>query len=486
MNNQLKIAMVTSEAVPYAKTGGLADVTGILPQEIKKLGHDVILILPYYQEVRRQVMATNISVNKLDDIYTVTDNGVTAYFIVKDDYFNRKGLYGIAKGDYPDNAYRFGFFCKKVLDLLPEIKFQPDIIHVNDWQSALIPYFLKTIEKDNPFYKETRTLLTIHNMAYQGLFHPDVLPGLGLSQEVFTPYGGIEFYGRISFLKAGLISADAISTVSKKYSQEIQTEEYGYGLDGVLREQGSHVYGILNGVDYSQWNPEIDQFIIKRYNTNDLSGKTECRRDLLKEFNLGEDPSTPIIGMISRLADQKGFDILAECIEEIAGLDLRVVLLGTGEEKYRKLFRRIQKKYPKLFGIKIEFNNSLAHKIEAGSDMFLMPSKYEPCGLNQIYSLKYGTVPIVRATGGLDDTIENFNPQKGSGNGFKFEGYSAKALLDKIKEALNIFKNKQLWQRLIQNGMQQDFSWSQSAQQYIELYNRILGRVDISLKTRNE
>lgn len=485
MNEQLKIAIVTSEAEPYAKTGGLADVCGTLPPEIKKLGHDVILILPYYRTIRE----TKIAAKKLNNIYSTTgEGGVEAYFIANRKYFDRKELYGTPKGGYPDNAYRFGAYCKTVIDLLPKIGFQPDIIHINDWQSAMVPYFLKTIEKENPFYRETKTLLTIHNMAYQGLFPPDVLLGLGLSQDVFIPHGGIEFYGKVSFLKAGLITADAISTVSKKYSQEIQTEEYGCGLDGVLREERGHVYGILNGVDYSQWNPEIDKFITQKYSADNLSGKNECRKDLLKEFGLDGDISTPIMGMISRLTDQKGFDILAESIEEIAKLDLRLVLLGTGENKYHKLFRKIQKKYPRHFAIKIEFNNPIAHKIEAGSDMFLMPSRYEPCGLNQIYSLKYGTVPVVRATGGLDDTIENFDPQKSTGNGFKFAEYSSKALLDKIKEALNIFENKELWNKLIQNGMKQDFSWQRSAQEYIELYNKILNRIGVSQEreTKND
>lgn len=470
MNKQLKIAIVSSEAVPYSKTGGLADVAGILPIELKRLGHQVVLVLPYYQDTKK----TNVPVNKIGDSYAKVDNDVSTYFIVKDEYFDRERLYGTEKGDYSDNADRFGFFCREVLDLLQKIDFCPDIIHINDWQSALIPYYLRTLYKENKFYKKTRTLLTIHNMAYQGLFPADVLPALSLSKDVFKPYGGIEFYGQVSFLKAGLISANAISTVSHKYSREIQDKEYGCGLDGVLREQNSHVYGILNGVDYSQWNPEVDKFIIKQYTACDLSGKTDCRKDLLREVNLGAKDSTPLIGMISRLAGQKGFDILAESLNELAKLNLRLIILGTGEEKYHELFKQLQKRHPDHLRIILEFNNSLAHKIEAGCDMFLMPSRYEPCGLNQIYSLKYGTIPIVRATGGLDDTIENFNPQKGTGNGFKFKEYSGSALLNKIKEALAIFKNKSLWKQVIQNGIKQDFSWKHSAQQYIELYEKIL------------
>lgn len=458
----MNIAFITSEAVPYAKTGGLADVSGSLPLELAKLGHKVVLVLPYYQMIKKKGYPVRI-----------TTQNPSVYFIENDEYFDRPELYGTPKGDYPDNAFRFGYFCKAVLELLQEINFQPDIIHTNDWQCALIPFYLKTTYRDNPFYKKTKTVLTIHNMAYQGLFERDVLDGLGIDKEYFKPHGGIEFYGKVNFLKAGLISADAISTVSQKYSHEIQTPEFGYGLDGVLREEAGHVYGILNGVDYSHWNPEVDDFIVKRYSINDLSGKEECRRDLLKEFGLSALDTTPIIGIISRLADQKGFDILASAIEEIALLDLRIVLLGTGDQLYQKLFTEIKERYPEHFGIRIAFSNPLAHKIEAGSDMFLMPSRYEPCGLNQIYSLKYGTIPIVRGTGGLEDTIEDFDPQTGKGNGFKFYEYSPKALLDAIKRAIKVFRNKPLWKKLMLNGMQQDFSWRRSAEKYIEMYLNI-------------
>lgn len=471
----MNIAFVTSEAVPYAKTGGLADVSGALPVELEKLGHNVILIHPYYQAVKKKGLILN---KVFDKVYTTkTGKNLSVYFIENDEYFNRAELYGTSEGDYHDNAYRFSYFCKAVLELLPEINFKPDIIHTNDWQTAMIPLFLKTIEKDNHFYKDTRTVLTIHNMAYQGLFNPLIVPQLGLSWDVFKPHGGIEFYGRVNYLKAGLISADAISTVSEKYSHEIQTEEYGCGLDGVLREEGSHVFGILNGIDYGHWNPEIDEFIVKKYNINDISGKKECKRDLLREFNISVPDEVPVIGIISRLADQKGFDILAGGIEEIALLDVRIVLLGTGDEKYHKLFTQIKEKYPEHFGIKIAFNNAIAHKIEAGSDMFLMPSRYEPCGLNQIYSLKYGNVPIVRATGGLDDTIQDFNPETGKGNGFKFAEYSTAALINTIKRAIKTFHTGRLWQKIMHNGMGQDFSWHRSAEKYIEMYKKITQKV---------
>lgn len=473
----MDIAFVTSEAVPYAKTGGLADVSGSLPLELEKLGHNVILILPYYQIVKKK----NVPVRKVvDNVYVAKTGGnLSVYFMENNEYFDRPELYGIPTGDYPDNAERFGYFCRAVLELLPKINFKPDIIHTNDWQTAMVPFFLKTTDKDNAFYKDTKTVLTIHNMAYQGLFDPQIIPELGLDWDVFTPHNGIEYYGKVNFLKAGLISADAINTVSEKYSREIQTEEYGCGLDGVLREEGGHVYGILNGVDYSRWSPEADEFIIKKYGIKDLNGKKECREDLLKEYGISAHHSTPVIGIISRLADQKGFDILAEAIDDIAVLDLRIVLLGTGDEKYHKLFTEIKEKHPDHFGIRIAFSNPLAHKIEAGSDMFLMPSKYEPCGLNQIYSLKYGTVPIVRATGGLDDTIEDFNPETGKGNGFKFEEYSSEALLKTIKRAIRVFRNKHEWNKLMLSGMNQDFSWHKSAERYIEMYDKIKNQKDL-------
>jgi starch synthase len=468
----VNIAFITSEAVPYAKTGGLADVSGALPFELEKLGHDVILIMPYYQMIKKK----NLPVRKIDgaDVYvTKAGKNVSFYFISNEEYYDRPELYGTPQGDYPDNAVRFGYFCKQVLELLPKINFHPNIIHTNDWQSAMIPFYLKTTHAGNEFYKGVKTVITIHNMAYQGLFDPAVLPELGLGWDVFKPHGGIEYYGKINFLKAGLISADAISTVSEKYSREIQTEEYGCGLEGVLREEGGHVFGILNGIDYAQWNPEVDEFIAKKYSAGSMGGKYECRKDLLKEFGINASDTTPIIGIISRLADQKGFDIISEAIEELAVLDLRIVLLGTGDEKYHKIFSEIKEKYPDHFGIKIAFNNVIAHKIEAGSDMFLMPSRYEPCGLNQIYSLKYGTVPIVRATGGLDDTIENFNTESTNGNGFKFNDYNAGALLDTIKRSIRVFRDKKLWNKLMQNGMSQDFSWQNSAEKYIQMYKKI-------------
>lgn len=472
MKRKIKIAFVSSEAVPYVKTGGLADVLGILPKEIKNIGHDAVLVLPFYKEIKNK----NLSVEQVNEYtYKRTDSQLPTYFIANNDYFDRDNLYMDEQGDYQDNALRFDYFCKKVIELFPEINFKPNIIHLNDWQTSLIPFYLK-MGDNHKFYNKTKTLLTIHNMAYQGVFSSEFLPKLGLSQEVFNPFSGIEYYGKINFLKAGLISADVVSTVSEKYSQEIQEEEYGCGLDGVLRSRNDKIIGILNGADYKEWSPETDKHIAANYSLKNLGGKNECRKDLLKEFNFSATDSIPVISMISRLTDQKGFDILAACIDEILKLNLRLILLGTGERKYHEMFKKIKEKHPDHFGLRIEFNNALAHKIEAGSDMFLMPSKFEPCGLNQIYSLKYGTVPIVRATGGLDDTIENFNPSKGTGNGFKFKKYIPEALLFKVKEALNVYKNKNLWKKLIINGMKQDYSWHKSAEEYIWLYREMINK----------
>jgi len=318
-----------------------------------------------------------------------------------------------------------------------------------------------------------KPVFTIHNIAYQGLFPASHFPLTGLPQKVFTP-DGIEFWGSMNLLKAGIVFSDIVTTVSEKYSKEIRTAEFGYGLEGVLDSRKEKLFGVLNGVDYDDWSPEKDKFIIAKYDYKDLNGKAECRKDLLKEYNLNLSDDAPVIGIISRLADQKGFDILSQAMEELMSMNIGIVVLGTGEKKYHDLFAELAKKYPKKLGVKITFDNKIAHKIEAGSDMFLMPSKYEPCGLNQIYSLKYGTIPIVRATGGLDDTIQDYDPKTGDGNGFKFKEYSSQVLLAKIKESAKIFSNKKEWKKLVQKAMQQDFSWERSAKRYVELYEKVL------------
>lgn len=480
----LKILIATPEAIPFAKTGGLADVTGALPKVLKRLGCEVRLILPLYRHVQEgnfNLKDTGIKVSAQigfreinASVFEGEANGIQAYFLKRDEYYDRKYLYTMPEGDYFDNAERFILFSRCALEAIKKLGFKPDIIHCHDWQTGLISTYLKTVYKNEPFFANTKTAFTIHNIAYQGQFPKTHFPLTGLPEEVFTPEG-IEFWGNMNLLKAGIVFSDVVTTVSEKYSKEIQTSEFGYGLEGVLTAKKDKLFGVLNGVDYDDWSPEKDKFIVAKYDDKDLSGKAKCREDLLKEYKLNLPDDAPVIGIISRLADQKGFDILSYAMEELMAMNLGMVVLGTGEKKYHELFEGLARKYPKKLGVKITFDNKIAHKIEAGSDMFLMPSKYEPCGLNQIYSLKYGTIPVVRATGGLDDTIQDYDAKTGEGNGFKFKEYSSAALIKKIKDALCVFANRKEWKRLMQKAMQQDFSWQRSAKRYLELYENILG-----------
>jgi starch synthase len=485
MKNSLKVAFITPEAYPFAKTGGLADVSGALPKFLHKLGCNIIIVIPYYRMVKKsgqpiQYMAEEIEVPFLDEvlraeIYQGKLNGeIPVYFIGKDEFFDREYLYATPKGDYFDNAERFIFFSKASLLLCKHIEFYPDIIHHHEWQTGLISAYLKSIYKNDPFFLPTASVFTIHNVAYQGLFKKEKFSLTGLPIEMYNP-DGIEFWERVNFMKAGIVYADVINTVSKKYSEEIQTPEYGYGLDGILRKRKEDLFGIINGVDYQEWDPSKDPYIKKNYDLRDLSGKRECKRDLIREFNLSQSlENLPLLGMISRLTDQKGFDILYEILDELLSLDIGFVLLGSGEQKYHDLFHQVAERFPQKVGIKIAYDNRLAHMIEAGADIFLMPSKFEPCGLNQIYSLRYGTIPVVRATGGLDDTIVSYDPITKKGNGFKFKNYNSKEFLNQIKEAIQYFYQPEHWNCLIKNAMNSDFSWERSAEAYLELYKKAL------------
>lgn len=475
----MNILFVSSEIVPFAKTGGLADVSGALPQFLNKLGYKCYAIMPYYKKVEENIKDAKII--KKDNIVKLgkkeykfnllckKNKNTKFYFIDNKELFFREQLYGTPSGDYPDNAIRFAFFSKAVIESLKFItKEKIDIIHSNDWQSSLIALYLK-----NTPYKNIKTLFTIHNMAYQGTFEPDIMSEIDIPLELFTPEK-LEFYGKLNFMKAGIIYSDAISTVSKKYSQEIQTPEFGCGLDGLLRTRSSDIYGILNGADYNEWNPKTDKHIAKNYNTKNLEDKMECKKDLLKYFKLKFSKDKPVLGVVTRLSEQKGIDLIAETIEKLFSLNIYFILLGTGEQKFHDLFEKISIKYKDKTGIKIDFDNTLAHKIEAGVDMFLMPSRYEPCGLNQMYSLKYGTVPVVRATGGLDDTIEDFNIKTEKGNGFKFKEANVTEFTQVIKKAIDVFKNENKWKKLQLNAMRCNFSWEESAKSYQELYNKII------------
>jgi starch synthase len=490
MRNSYNILYVSPEVAPFAKTGGLADVAGALPKALKDLGHDIRIMMPKYgciserkYVLREVIRLREIPVRLGQREYVVSaksaflpDSKVQVYFIDYPPYFDRDSLYvNPSTGkDWSDNPERFALFCRAVLEVLKVLHWQPDVIHCNDWQTALIPAYLKTRLREDAFFSRVSTLLTIHNLAYQGVFEPSVLEVIDLPQELFLPGGPVEFFGKVNFLKAGIVYADAISTVSEKYAEEIQTEEFGAGLNGVLRRRASDIHGILNGVDYNVWNPETDEFIPHKYSASDLSGKQRNKEALLTQVGLPYNPEVPVIGMISRLAEQKGFDILAEAMERIMAMNVQMVLLGTGDPKYHKMFEKFAKKYPSKLSVNLRFDEPLAHLIEAGSDMFLMPSRYEPCGLNQIYSLRYGTIPIVRFTGGLADTIQDYDPETGRGNGFVFRDYNAEALVEAIQRALNVYQDRTTWTKLVKNAMRQDFSWSVSAKKYVALYKKII------------
>jgi len=481
----MKIVILSSEATPFAKTGGLADVAGALPKFLSKLGLEVKLVMPFYREVRKRglLLRQVLEDHPLDwggrretfSVWQGSGDSAFAFFIEKDEWYDRDFLYGTPAGDYPDNGERFSFYSKAALETLKALDFAPDIIHAHDWQSAIALAHLEFLHLENPRFKNTRSLFTIHNLAYQGLFEKSLLAEIGLPDSLFT-MDNLEFFGKVNFLKAGILYATAVNTVSPRYSREIQTPEFGHGLDGLLRKRKDALFGILNGVDYSAWDPGQDLFLAARYTPSLLDGKADCKNDLLETFGLPlSRKEAPVIGMVSRLAGQKGLDILVEALGGLFTLGATLVILGTGEEKIQNALIAARERYPSFLGLKIAFDDRVAHKIMAGSDFLLIPSRYEPCGLTQMYSLKYGTIPLVRATGGLDDSIQEFHTDRGEGNGFKFEDYSARALLDAARRAIKVYDKKSSWDRLIQNAMAADFSWDRSAREYLTLYQKIAG-----------
>jgi starch synthase len=486
----MQITFAASECTPFAKTGGLADVVGALPRELVKLGHEVAVFLPYYTRVRRHfegepkyaIRSLTIPFRYYNRFVGVVDggkrDGVQFYFIDCPELFDRKELYGVGGGEYADNAERFGLFCRAVIEAAKQLGV-PQVFHVHDWQAALIPVYLKTVYAADPDLRGAATVLTIHNAAYQGKFPPNTTEELLLPWDVFT-MDKLEQFDSFNFLKGGVVLSDRLTTVSRKYAEEIQTPEFGEQLEGVLKSRAAELDGILNGVDYSLWNPAADGYLAAHYTPENLEGKRACRADLLHAFGLENVPeTTPVIGVVSRFAMQKGFDIVAQITEEIAARDVALVALGTHDPYYENLFRGWAFRHPENIAVQIRYDEAVAHKIEAGSDMFLMPSRYEPCGLNQIYSLKYGTVPIVRATGGLDDTIEEWDAKKGTGTGFKFEGFDPKDLLAEIDRALEAFQDKKGWTRLMRSGMAKDYSWTGPAREYVRVYERAVQRKGI-------
>lgn len=473
----MRILFVASEGLPFSKTGGLADVLEALPKGLVAQGHDVAVVLPRYRTTHFKnivIKSLTIPMGTALRFPAIADGGrlggVQYFFVDDPEYFDRDQLYGVGGRDYPDNAERFAEFARAAIELAKQL-WLPDVIHCHDWQSALVPVLLQTAYAADPQLSAIPVVFTIHNMGYHGLFPRDVLARIGLPASLFR-IDALEFFGHINYLKGGLIFSDYLTTVSRKYAQEIQTTEYGHGLDGVMRTRADHLVGILNGVDYSVWNPEVDHLIAARYSAKDLSGKQVCKRDLLAEFQLPEENlERPLVGIVSRFADQKGFDLMAQVADVLMQPELAIVTLGAGEAKYERMFRELSQQFPERLAVKVAYDNTLAHKIEAGADIFLMPSRYEPCGLNQIYSLRYGTIPVVRATGGLDDTIEPFDPATGRGTGFKFSEYTGPALLAALQEALAAFADKSSWRRLQTNAMAKDFSWNASALEYGRLYD---------------
>jgi len=482
----MNILMVASEATPFAKTGGLADVLGGLPPALAERGEQVAVVLPAYRgnryprptrEAYRSLWIP-IGTGYMVDIQQIAipqkrEGAVTYYFVGCPGLYDRDGIYGTAAGDYPDNHLRFAVLSMAALGVARHL-FRPHILHLHDWQAALAPVYIRQHFRGDPTFMGLKMLLTIHNLGYQGLFAPEVLPQISLDPRLLNP-DQLEFFGRVNFLKAGIAWSDAVSTVSKGYAREIQTPEYGFGLDGFLRRHGP-ITGIVNGVDYNEWNPEHDPHIARNYSARDLSGKRACKQALLAEYGLPQDnPDRPLLAIISRFAAQKGFDILADAASRLLQEDLNLVVLGSGDLPYETMFRALAESYPQKVGLRVGYDSGLSHRIEAGADMFLMPSRYEPCGLNQIYSLKYGTVPVVRATGGLDDTIDD-------STGFKFRDYSGDALLDTVRAALKAYQDPyqyagqqgDRWVQRMRRGMEKDFSWSASAGEYVELYRRLL------------
>jgi starch synthase len=486
MAKKLKVLFLSPEAVPFAKTGGLADVAGALPAALKQLGVDVRLVLPLYRIVREGDFETRPLLENLevplgkekltaDVLEAKTADDIPVYLIERDDMYDRPNLYGNARGDYYDNLERFTFYAHASLRIAEAISFKPNVIHCHDWQAGLVPALLKGPYSDASTFSGTSTVFTIHNIGYQGIFPDEKLSVTGLPKSHFFHPGGLEFWGEMSLLKAGILYSEAITTVSPKYAEEIQTPEYGMGMEGVLKHRSAFLHGILNRVDYHLWDPEGDSHIAAKYSAQKMQGKGQCKEALIAEMGL--DPSLqerPLLAMVSRLDAQKGLDLVVKILGEILALDVGLIVLGSGDEKIQQAIQRAAKKNPGRVGLFIGFNEPLAHRIMAGADVFLIPSRYEPCGLTQMYALKYGTVPVVRSTGGLDDTIVQFDPKKGEGNGFKFGPYKPLSFLAAIRTAVDLFQNAEAWKKLVANGMKADFSWERSAQSYLELYHTVI------------
>jgi starch synthase len=477
----LKVLFAAAEAVPFVKTGGLADVIGSLPKYLKQQGIDVRVVMPKYSDIpqnfhesmtfKRDITVPLAWRQQYCGIFELNHEGVPFYFIDNEYYFKRSGLYG-----HFDDAERFAYFARSVLEILPHIDFKPDVIHCHDWHAGMTAVFFDAFYKNRPEYQGIKHLFTIHNLKYQGVFDKVILEDiLGLGWEYFSD-DKLEFHDAVNFMKAGIVYSHQVSTVSRTYAHEIQYPYFGEGLDGLLRARQSALTGIVNGIDYDVYNPETDPNIFVNYSSNSVEGKKENKAKLQERLGLPVRRETPMIAIVSRLVDPKGLDLVARILEElIIHEDVQLVVLGTGEEKYENMFKSAAWRHPAKVSANIYFDDFLAHQIYAAADLFLMPSRFEPCGIGQLIALRYGTLPIVRETGGLKDTVVPYNKYTGAGNGFSFTNYNAHDMFFTIKRALGMFGDKPVWNKIVQNAMNDDYSWNRSAGEYIGLYNRLAG-----------
>ncbi|MEX2222604.1 MAG: glycogen synthase GlgA [Candidatus Rokuibacteriota bacterium] len=490
MANRLRILLIASEVAPFAKTGGLADVAGALPRALAALGHDVRILLPKYRGAEAHATGTRLVVPGIRVplgerstegalIEGQAPSGVPVYLLEHEHYYDRESLYGTVDGDYWDNCERFVFFCRAALEGVarldaarPGIRWQPQVIHANDWQTGLLPVYLRTLYRDHPLLGQLATVFTVHNLAYQGVFWHYDMPMTGLGWDLFTP-AGLEFYGKLNFLKGGLIFSDLLSTVSRTYAREIRTAAFGSGLEGVLEDRSRDLHGVVNGIDYDVWNPQKDPAVAHPYSAEDPEPKAICRETLRRELGIEDGPG-PIIGVVARLAEQKGMDLVLEVLPGILAEGAQLVVLGSGDARLEEAFRAAATAHPGRVAVRIGYDDDLARRIYAGSDAFLMPSRYEPCGLGQLIALRYGGAPIVRRIGGLSDTVTEFDPARRTGTGFVFDAFTPDALLAAVRRATSTYRQPPVWKALVRNAMTEDFSWDASAREYVTLYRKAL------------
>jgi starch synthase len=479
------VLLIGSEALPFSKTGGLADVLSALPLALARLGWNVTLVVPKYRGVHAGTFAERFTVTCGGfSCYTAffeapLSDGALAVLVDCPKLYDRDALYSVDNVDYPDNALRFAFLARAALEYAARRDAAPDVVHAHDWQAGLAPVYLNTLYADHPMLGGTPSVFTIHNLAYQGLFQPDWLPRLDLGWELFTTEQ-LEYWGRISYLKGGINHSEFITTVSKRYAHEIQTPEFGFGFDGILGQRSADIVGIVNGIDVDEWNPATDRSLPKPYSADDLSGKAAAKAALLAQYGLAGDAAAlarPLVGMVARMVEQKGFDLIAQLAGELPRLDASFVVLGTGDQRFQDFWTALAAAYPDRIGVRVGFHDEgFAHLIEAGADIYLMPSRFEPSGLNQMYSLRYGTVPVVRGVGGLADTVRDYTPRSTKATGFVFHDYTAAALLHALQRALELYRDRKKWRALQLAGMKEDHSWDRSAREYVKIYDRAIAR----------